>query len=266
MKQSLSWLHWVETCPSTNTWARDRALQLQHGDVVFTQRQTAGRGQHKRVWHAPPGVLTASFMLDGIPAAQFPGLSLAAGLAVIQAVEALVGSLRGQLRLKWSNDVFLNGGKLAGILCEASTRATPVATHPTRVIVGVGLNLRAEFAADPAEAALPTLVGHPISLHQLAPPPEELVLLAELRQALLKVARLLSDSQLPPAQSGLAPLLPALAERDLLRDRPITLEHNGRSVRGRAVGFDAWGRLLLQGCEGKVTAFSSGRVIMTTLG
>ena len=60
------WLHWLAQTPSTNSWALAHAAELQHGDVVFTPQQTAGRGQGDRVWYSPPGVLTASFVLDGV--------------------------------------------------------------------------------------------------------------------------------------------------------------------------------------------------------
>jgi BirA family transcriptional regulator, biotin operon repressor / biotin---[acetyl-CoA-carboxylase] ligase len=126
-----AWLHWLDQTPSTNSWSIEHLSQLQHGDVVFTPQQTAGRGQFDRIWHSPPGVLTASFILDGLDPSQQSGLSLAVGLAVIYAIEDLAISCQNCLQLKWPNDIWYDQRKLAGILCEVSK---------DRLIVGIGCN------------------------------------------------------------------------------------------------------------------------------
>jgi len=249
------WLHWLEHCPSTNTWAIDRAADLNHGDVVFTRNQTAGKGQHGRVWHSPFGVLTASFVLDRLPASQLPSLSLAAGLAVIYAVEDLLPDWRGMLRLKWPNDVLLEGRKLAGILCEAAS-STP---NQTRVIVGVGLNRCADFA----QAGLDTkAIGNAISLHEVKSlVPDELPLLERLRHYLIQAGSILSQGN-SLAVSGLAALLPELRRRDALLNHQIALELPGEQISGQAAGMDKCGRLLLRLSDNQLRAFSSGRVVV----
>jgi BirA family biotin operon repressor/biotin-[acetyl-CoA-carboxylase] ligase len=244
-----NWLHELTTCPSTNTWALEHATELKHGDVVLTQQQTAGRGQHGRVWYAPAGALTASFVLD-LPGSQLSGLSLVAGLAVIYAIEDLLPSLQGQLRLKWPNDVLLEQRKLAGILSEATTAASQA-----RVVIGVGLNRAVNFA----EAGLdPNLIGNPISLNQVATNvPEERALVAQIRHYLMQVRDLMARTG-----SGIEALLPALRQRDILLHRSVTLELADRQITGQAAGIDASGRLLLQFAESnQVQAFSSGRVV-----
>lgn len=243
------WLHWVEQCSSTNTWAMDCAAQLQHGDVVFTRGQTAGRGQHGRTWYAPAGVLTASFVLDRLPISQLPGLSLAAGLAVIYAVEDLLPSCLGTLRLKWPNDVLIEQRKLAGILCE--TTSSQLSTS-TRVIVGVGLNRCADFGDEKA-------VANAVSLHQVSSVvPDELPLLERLRHYLIQVADILTRTS---EDSGLAALLPELGRRDALLDRSITIDLAGKTVSGQAAGIDACGRLQLRLPDSRVCTFTSGRVV-----
>jgi BirA family transcriptional regulator, biotin operon repressor / biotin---[acetyl-CoA-carboxylase] ligase len=251
------WLHWVETCESTNTWAIASAAALTHGDVVFTANQTAGRGQHGRSWYAPPGVLTASVVLDGLPASQLPGLSLAAGLAVIYAVEDLLPNLRDELHLKWPNDVWLQERKLAGILCEATSGSK----GHGRVVVGIGLNRCADFS----NTNLNNVIANAISLHQVSiAVPDELSLLERSRHYLLQASSILchedhrtdSGSEL----SGLATLLPELRRRDALRDRPITVELPEGQFAGQGAGLDACGRLLLRLPNDQLQAFTSGRV------
>lgn len=248
------WLHRLETCPSTNTWAMSRIKALKHGDVVFTRRQTAGRGQRDRIWYAPAGVLTASFVLDSIPGAQLPGLSLAAGLAVIYAVEDLLVNLRDTLRLKWPNDIWIEKRKLAGILCEATTDGK----GSSSAVVGIGLNHRADFTQSELDARA---IANVISLHQVCDRiPDELSLLERLRHYLLQASAILSRSDRPLESSGLTSLLPELRHRDGLRDRTITLELPDGNISGQAAGIDAFGRLLVRLPNGQVRTFTSGRV------
>ncbi len=249
------WLHWVETCPSTNTWASDRASELQHGDVVFTRLQTAGRGQQGRIWYAPTGVLTASFVCDRLHPSQLPGISLAAALAVIYAIEDLVPDCRGMLRQKWPNDVLIDDRKLAGILCEANSSS---ASGSARAIVGVGLNRCVDFAEAGLDAKA---IGNAIALQSIASiVPDELSLLERLRHYLLELADLLSRVDSTGKNVGLALLLPELRRRDALRDRAIVLELPSEAIAGVAIGIDESGRLLLRLPDNQIRAFTSGRV------
>jgi BirA family biotin operon repressor/biotin-[acetyl-CoA-carboxylase] ligase len=220
--------------------------------VVFTQRQTAGRGQHGRTWFAPAGVLTASIVLDHFCPSQLSAISLVAGLAVINAVEALVPALRDSLRLKWMNDVYAQDRKLAGILCQTTLSRN---SDQVRVIVGIGLNRQVDFEQAGLTSAQ---ISQAISLHELsAPVPTELLLLECLRDYLMQVANVLSKTE----AGELDAFLPELRDRDLLLNRSIEFSTVEETLSGQASGIDAMGRLLLQLPNGEVKAFSSGRVI-----
>jgi BirA family transcriptional regulator, biotin operon repressor / biotin---[acetyl-CoA-carboxylase] ligase len=255
------WLCWVESCLSTNTWAMKHPTRLQHGDVVFTRQQTAGRGQQGRIWYAPPGVITASFVLDHIPVSQLPGLSLAAGLAAIYAVEDLMPSLTGKLQLKWPNDILINGRKVAGVLCEATS-----SEWGRRVVVGIGLNRQVDFelAGLKNPAILEdgySAIANPISLHEVSCDiPDEIPLLSQLRHYLLQVADMLGRAEGSEKPSGLTLLLPELRRRDILLGRDISLDLGEKIVTGRAMGIDETGQLLLCLPNDHICAFSSGRV------
>jgi BirA family transcriptional regulator, biotin operon repressor / biotin---[acetyl-CoA-carboxylase] ligase len=91
------------------------------GSIVVADHQTAGRGRLERRWESPPGTaLLVSFVLRPNPV-----LSLAAGVAAAQACG-------GGVRLKWPNDLLLDGAKVGGILVEVT---------PTTAICGIGINL-----------------------------------------------------------------------------------------------------------------------------
>jgi BirA family transcriptional regulator, biotin operon repressor / biotin---[acetyl-CoA-carboxylase] ligase len=230
--QHPTWLTWLDQCPSTNSWAIAHAAQLGHGDVVFTPQQTAGRGQQGRVWRSPPGVLTASIILDQPPA---PGLSLGAGLAVVYAIETLVPDLQPQI--KWPNDIYLEGRKLAGILCEGT-----LGSGTGRIVVGVGLNRCAELGDLNA-----------ISLHEVAIAPDEGVLLERIRHFLLEMASLWRSQ-------GITPLLPALRQRDFLIGKRIAIEAQGETIWGEAIGMGDQGELRLRLDDGTERAIFSGHV------
>ena len=100
---------------------QDVARELPIGSVVVANHQTAGRGRLEHRWEAPPGTaLLVSFVLPPNPL-----LSLAAGVAAAEACEQGV-------RLKWPNDLLLDGRKVGGILVEAT---------PAKAVCGIGINL-----------------------------------------------------------------------------------------------------------------------------
>ena len=103
------------------TSTQDVARDLPVGSVVVAEHQSAGRGRSSHRWEAPLGAaLLVSFVLPPNPL-----LSLAAGVAAAEACG------RG-VRLKWPNDLLLEGRKVGGILVEAS---------PAKAICGIGINL-----------------------------------------------------------------------------------------------------------------------------
>jgi BirA family biotin operon repressor/biotin-[acetyl-CoA-carboxylase] ligase len=103
------------------TSTQDVARTLPIGSVVVADHQTAGRGRFDRRWESPSGTaLLVSFVL--LP---HPLLSLATGVAAAEACGP-------DVRLKWPNDLLLDGRKLGGILIEVMT---------DRAICGIGINL-----------------------------------------------------------------------------------------------------------------------------
>jgi BirA family transcriptional regulator, biotin operon repressor / biotin---[acetyl-CoA-carboxylase] ligase len=236
------WLHWLATCPSTNTWAAAHCADLAHGAVVFTPCQTAGRGQWGRRWIAPTGVLTASFVLRSLPPESWSQLSLLAGLAVVQALAQLIPELSPRLQIKWPNDVWLDGRKLAGILSEVTDGV---------MIVGIGLNRQADFG--------PTLLAdRAISLHAVVPTvPSAMQLLETLRSQLLDLA-----GALPPSTGQLkVAWVRSINQRDLLCDRTITLQVGAETIVGVGLGIDWQGGYQLRLPDGTVQSLRSAQIL-----
>ncbi|MBN9535707.1 MAG: biotin--[acetyl-CoA-carboxylase] ligase [Alphaproteobacteria bacterium] len=104
------------------------------GTVVWAREQQGGRGRRGRAWASPPGNLYSSTVLrPDCPAARAAELGFVAALAVGD----LVPSGRA-VRLKWPNDVLVDGGKIAGILLES---AVSQSGHVQHVVAGIGINV-----------------------------------------------------------------------------------------------------------------------------
>ena len=125
----------LQSVGSTN----DEAARLaeagaREGTVVWAREQTGGRGRRGRSWSSPVGNLYSSTILrPDCPAARAAELGFVAALAVADMVP---GSR--QVRVKWPNDVMVDGGKVAGILPESSIGADGKAEH---VVLGIGVNV-----------------------------------------------------------------------------------------------------------------------------
>ncbi len=126
-----------ETLGSTNAEALDRARAGEAGPLWMTAaRQTAGRGRRANAWISEPGNLYASLLLtDAGPAVHLPELCFVVALGVRDAVCAVAPQLAAKLKLKWPNDILLDGAKLIGILIEAESIGGRTATA-----VGIGVN------------------------------------------------------------------------------------------------------------------------------
>ena len=126
-------VRWFERIDSTNRYLLECAAEgADEGVVAVADEQTAGRGRLGRTWVAPAGAaLLASVLLrPELPVGRTHLVTLAAGLAALDAVEALSDAHAG---LKWPNDVVVDDRKLAGILAEANGAGS--------VVVGMGCNV-----------------------------------------------------------------------------------------------------------------------------
>src|SRR4029077_21162976 len=106
---------------STNAAALLRARAGERGLLWITAaRQTAGRGRRGNAWTSEPGNLYSSLLLtDPAPSPQLPELCFVVALAERDAIRAFAPSLAPVLKLKWPNDLLLDGAKIVGILIEA---------------------------------------------------------------------------------------------------------------------------------------------------
>ena len=207
---------------STSSRARELALAgAPHGTLVTAEEQSAGRGRHGRTWSAPPRrSLLMSLVLRDPPTL----IPLAAAVAVAD----VCGD---GARIKWPNDVQLEGRKVAGILVEGRP-------FDGWVILGIGLNVAVRPEDLPEELReIATGLGRE--------PDDVEAVLAELLAALEQ--RLADDADT---------ILDAWRARDALVGREISW--NGG--KGIAAGVDASGRLVVELEGGGKTSLGAGEV------
>ena len=134
--------------------AREGEAGAADGTVVIADRQTQGRGRFGRVWHSPSdaGAYISIILRPSFPPLKAPGLSLMAALALAETIEDYCPK---KVKIKWPNDVLLDGRKTAGILTELSADRETI----NYIVVGIGININHEAHDFPDElAALATSV------------------------------------------------------------------------------------------------------------
>jgi BirA family transcriptional regulator, biotin operon repressor / biotin---[acetyl-CoA-carboxylase] ligase len=223
---------------STNTVAREMAeAGAPNGTVVTAAGQTAGRGRQGRTWTAPPGsALLFSAIVRPLGKRQ-PLLPLAVPLAVCEAAERLRPG--AECKVKWPNDIHLEGRKLSGILIEARPQEE-------WAVVGVGLNLAIPDDEFPEE-----LRGRATSLFGDGDAPTEIAEAA-------RVA--LSEALGRWVEADTGTILAAWRERDTLLGREVSWERGS----GVAEGIDERGYLLVRLADGERVALGAGDVHLTS--
>ena len=223
---------------STNDEARRLAGSgAADGTVVTAVSQSGGRGRLGRSWASPAGNHYASLIVRStVPAARLPELSLVAALAVAEAVERFVPAAR-RVRLKWPNDVLVDGAKIAGILLER--------VGPEGVVVGVGINLASHPDGLPYRATDLAAAGVPGAT-------VDAVLAAWL--GCFARWRAVWERQ------GFGPVKTAWERRAAGLGERVSVDlGTGGAVEGRLVGLDERGALVLETAAGRLSV-SAGDV------
>jgi BirA family transcriptional regulator, biotin operon repressor / biotin---[acetyl-CoA-carboxylase] ligase len=239
-------LHFFPSIASTNSYAMRQADDAApDGSVYFADEQTGGRGRGSHTWSSPAGSgLYVSILLrPRIAPADILWLSLAAGLAVREAVRS-VTSLEADIR--WPNDLLFGRKKFCGILTELNAEVTRV----RHAVVGIGINVhQPEFPPELRNIATSLAIETGRSW-----PRQEL--LTALLQSLDREATALADSSDP--QSFARSMRERLeASSTWIRGKRVRVDE-GEGFAGITEGLDPRGFLLIRTAQGLRTVFSGG--------
>ncbi|MCX5865257.1 MAG: biotin--[acetyl-CoA-carboxylase] ligase [Deltaproteobacteria bacterium] len=217
------------------------------GTLIVADSQNAGRGRLEgRLWHSPPGTgLYFSLILrPHLAPADFPKLTLAAGLALCKGLESHAQCQPG---LKWPNDLFLHGKKCGGILTETQAVA---GAGQTAVVIGIGLNVNT-----PAETFSGELRAKATSLlAETGTPYDRGPLLATILAELDLVVARLEKGDFPD-------ILAEWRQRDIHAGLQVSwVNTQGRIITGISLGPDEEGFLHIQDAQGQVHSVISGDI------
>jgi BirA family biotin operon repressor/biotin-[acetyl-CoA-carboxylase] ligase len=226
---------------STNEDALGRAQEGAGAWQVFaTELQSQGKGRRGRVWQSPfaQNLMFSLGRKTHVSTEMLYSASLIAGVAVVDALN-LHSDI--QFRLKWPNDIYVDGKKLGGILCEM--QGNPL--DEPLLVIGVGINVNAH----------PDNLDYPAcSLKSLGVKnSDRTVLLASLVEQLV-----LMFSQDGPEY--VAEVLVRWQDFDILKDRAVTIVQGPNVSHGVARGIDIKGQLVVEDESGRKKSLNGGEV------
>jgi BirA family biotin operon repressor/biotin-[acetyl-CoA-carboxylase] ligase len=234
----------LDSIDSTNDEARRRLASeaVCEGTLIWAGEQTAGRGRRGRRWSSPRGNLYMSVVLrPGCKPAVAAQLGFVAAVALAETLAALLPG-EGRVRLKWPNDVLVDGAKVSGILLEAAALEDGVAGA---VILGIGVNLQSR----PDSGLYPTIslaeAGAPVRN-----PAELLELMAGPLLAWYETWR----------REGFAPLRAAWLARATGIGQPVEVRLDRETLTGRFEALDETGALALALPQGGSRLIAAGDV------
>lgn len=222
--------------------------------LVVTGHQSAGRGRLDRVWTTEPGTaLTFSVLLRpadergrSVDTQHFPWLTLLMAESVVEALEQLAGA---GARIKWPNDVLVDGRKVAGLLAGL----VPDPPRAPAVVLGTGINVSQEELPVPTATSVLRATGHDAG--------RATVLEAVLRAFVPRYRQFCADAGGATGAGG--PLRARVGGRMETLGRSVRAELPGDDapLTGTAVGLGRHGGLLVRDASGAEHEVTAGDVV-----
>ncbi len=226
---------------STNTSAMTAGAEgAPQGTVFVAEEQTSGRGRGANSWQSPrsTGIYCSVVLRPHLPPSEVLPLSLAAGLAVQNAIQQVDSRVTADL--KWPNDLLIEGKKVCGILTEMNAEAMRV----RHIVVGIGINVnQLTFPSDLQATSLRLVTGSEWSRVELA---------AALLKSLDREYRELLENA-----DAKAAILRRFAEASSwVCGKKVRIEDNESAFEGTTEGLDPRGFLLVRTPHGTQTVLS----------
>ena len=241
-KKNIYYIHF-DSIDSTNTWAKQNAHLLDAREItcITAQEQTAGRGRHLRKWLSPKGDNIYATLYFCLPR-NFSSLSNLGQILSLSCAKVLQEKGFAP-KIKWPNDLLLEGKKVAGILCEAVSFEENLG-----IILGFGINVNMSeellSKIDQPATSLAQLSGRPWQLEQILEP---------ILQQFLEDLEKLKIGGFSPFQKTYESLL-------AYKDELICFHDGADKIKGFCTSIGADGRLTMILESGEKATFAAGEI------
>ncbi len=224
---------------STNYDAREMSSGLSRPLLVLADRQSGGRGRQGKAFYSPKGGLYMTLALPcGLPLSEIIGVTSCTAVAVSQAIEKVCGAVCG---IKWVNDIYLNGGKLCGILVESINDYSKMTSEV--LLIGIGVNLIEAPNITDSEVKAVSLKGFGISCDR-----DELCV-----QIVKNIIAMQKDS------FDFKKYVNEYRSRSIVLGNDVIFTQNGEKYNGKAIHITENGALTVD-CSGCKITLDSGEI------
>ncbi len=231
---------------STNDLAHSLAeQQAAEGTIITAEEQTKGRGRLGRLWHSPPhsGIYLSIILRPKFSPHQAPGISIMTALALTETLDKF---LPGKVKIKWPNDILINGKKTAGILTELSAEKNKI----NYLVVGIGINVNQPAGVFPED------------IKDKATSVRKALRRKTDRVQLLQSFLLNFENEYKKYQKSMLKLsLKRIEKFSHLHQKHIRIKSGKEIIDGRVIGFKEDGAIILQQNDNNnIITVSSGEV------
>lgn len=233
-------IQYFKETESTNTIAREIANSVDEGTLVIAESQTGGRGRLGRKWISPEGGIWFSVILKPKMQPQYASrITFLAGVCVARAMR----NYGLAAKIKWPNDILINGKKVCGILTEIGAEMDSI----NYLIVGIGIDANVDISYFPDEirdtsTSLKYELGREIDRIEFVQK-----LLLELETTYLKFQK-----------DGFPPILEEWRNMSATIGEWVKITTGTRTIYGEAIGVDTQGALIIETGEGQLEKILAG--------
>ena len=214
-----------------------------HGTLFVADMQVAGKGRRGRVWKSPSGssIYMTILLYPDIPPVKAPQLTLLMAIAVAEGIQEVTGL---ETKIKWPNDIVVNGRKICGILTEMSTEIDYI----NHVVIGAGINVNQDTFSDDIKATASSLkleLGKSVKRSEL---------IAAVMKSFEKCYEIFIETE---DLSGLQELYNSMLVN---RDQEVKVLEPGNEYKAHAIGINQTGELIVRTPDGKEKEIYAGEV------
>lgn len=238
-------IYYLPKIDSTNQKAKELAFNnAVEGTVIVAEEQHGGKGRLGRVWFSPPGGIWFSFILrPQIAPSEVLKVTLLTGVAGSEAIQEISGL---KTKIKWPNDILIEGKKVAGILTEMETEADKI----NFVVTGIGINANIDRKSFPlafrnTSTSLSSILGEKVD-----------------RSAIIRTFLATFEIHYAKLKSGdFSEIINLWKERSDTLGSEVKIKTLNQTIQGKAVNIDEKGALVVKLPSGEQRSIWSGEII-----